>query len=38
MRTDRCGNTLREKYRAKGSVKEHKMQELMYRNTTNVDP
>ena len=38
MRTDRCGSTHREKYRAKGSGKEAKIQEFMYRDTTNVDP
>ena len=35
--TDRCGNTHREECRAKGSGKEGKIQEFMYRDTTNVD-
>ena len=38
MHTDGCGNTRREKYRAKGTGKEDKMQQFMYRDTTNVDP
>jgi hypothetical protein len=38
MHTDRCGNTRREKYSAKGTGKEDKMQEFMYIGTTNVDP
>ena len=33
--TDRCGNTRRQKC-AKGSGKEVKIQEFMYRDTTNV--
>jgi len=37
MHTDRCGNTRREKC-AKGSGKEVKIQEFMYRDTTNVEP
>jgi hypothetical protein len=38
MHTDRCGNTRRQKCRAKGNVKEVKMQEFMYRDTANVEP
>ena len=38
MHTDRCGNTCRQKCRAKGSGKEFKIQEFMYRDTTNVEP
>jgi hypothetical protein len=38
MNTDRCGNTRRLKCCAKGSGKEVKIQELMYRDTTNVEP
>jgi len=39
MRTDdRCGNTCRQKCRAKGSGKEAKIQEFMYRDTMNVEP
>ena len=38
MHTNRCGNTHREKCRAKGSRKEVKIQEFMYRDTTNVEP
>ena len=38
MHNDRCGNTLRQKGRAKGSGKEDKIQELMYRDKTNVEP
>jgi len=38
MHTDRCGNTLRQKCRAKGSGKEVKIQEFKYRYTTNVEP
>jgi hypothetical protein len=34
MRTDRRGNTRRQKCRAKGSGKEVKIQELRYRDTT----
>jgi len=30
MHTDRCGNTHRQKWHAKGSGKEVKMQEFMY--------
>jgi hypothetical protein len=38
VHTDRCGNTRRQKCRAKGSGKEVKIQECKYRNTTNVEP
>ena len=38
MPTDRCGNTFRQKCRAKGSGEEVKIQEFMYRDTTNVEP
>jgi len=38
MHTDRCGNTSRQKCCAKGSGKQVKIQEFMYRNTTNVEP
>ena len=38
MHTDRCGNTHRQKCCAKGSGKEVKIQEFMYRDTTNVEP
>ena len=38
MHTDRCGNTRRQKCCAKGSGKEVKLQEFMYRDTTNVEP
>jgi len=38
MHTDVCGNTCRQKCRAKGSRREAKIQEFMYRNTTNVEP
>ena len=38
MHTDRCGNTGRQKCCAKGSGKEVKVQEFMYRDTTNVEP
>ena len=38
MHTDRFGNTCRQKYCAKGSGKEVKIQEFMYRDTTNVEP
>ena len=37
MHTDRCGNTRRQKC-AKGSGKEVKIQELVYRDATNVEP
>ena len=38
MHADRCGNTRRQKCCAKGSGKEVKIQEFMYRDTTNVEP
>jgi len=38
MHTDRCGKTRRQKFCAKGSGKEVKTQEIMYRDTTNVEP
>jgi hypothetical protein len=38
MHTDRCGNTRRQKCRAKGSGKEVKIQECRYGDTTNVKP
>jgi len=38
MHTDRCGNTRRQKCCAKGSGKEVKIQEFIYRDTTNVEP
>ena len=38
MHTDRCGNTRRQKCCANGSGKEVKIQELMYRDTMNVEP
>ena len=38
MHYDRCGNTRRQKCCAKRSGKEVKTQELMYRDTTNVEP
>jgi hypothetical protein len=38
MHTDRCGNTRRQKYRARGSGKEDKTHEFMYRDKTNVEP
>ena len=38
MHTDRCGNTRRQKCGAKGSGKEVKIQDFMYRDTTNVEP
>ena len=38
MHTDRCGNTCRQKCCAKGSGKEVKIQQFMYRDTTNVEP
>jgi len=38
MHTDSCGNTSGQKCRAKGSGKEAKIQELMYRVTTHVEP
>jgi hypothetical protein len=38
MHTDRCGNIRRQKCFAKGSGKEVKIEEFMYRDTTNVEP
>ena len=38
MHTDRCGNTRRQKRCTKGSRKEVKIQEFVYRDTTNVEP
>jgi hypothetical protein len=38
MHTDRCGNTRRQKCHAKGSINEAKLQQFMYRYTTNVKP
>jgi len=38
MHTDRCGNTRRQKCCAKGSGKQVKIQEFVYRDTTNVEP
>ena len=38
MHTDRCGNTRRQKCCAKGSGKEVKIQEFVYRDTANVEP
>ena len=38
MHTDRCGNTRRQKCCAKGSGKEVKIQEFVYRDATNVEP
>ena len=38
MHTDRCGNIRRQKCCAKGSGKEVKIREFMYRDTTNVEP
>ena len=38
MHTDRCGNTCRQKCCAKGSGKEVKIQEFVYRDTANVEP
>jgi hypothetical protein len=37
MHADRCGNTSRQKCHAKESREETKIQELMYRDTTNVE-
>ena len=37
MHTDRCGNTRRQKCRAKGSGKEVKIREFMYRDITKVE-
>jgi len=38
MHTDRCGNTCRQKCCAKGSGNEAKIQDFMYKDTTNVEP
>ena len=38
MHTDRCGKTRRQKCRAKGSGKEVKIQEFIYRDTTLLPP
>ena len=38
MHTDTCGNTLRQKYLAKGCGKEAKIQEFMYGDKMNVGP
>ena len=38
MHTDRCGNTRRQKCCGKRSGKEVKVQDFMYRDTTNVEP
>ena len=38
MHTDRCGNTRRQKCCTKESAKEVKIQQFMYRDTTNVEP
>ena len=38
MHADRCCNTRRQKCCAKGSGKEVKIQEFMYRDTMNVEP
>jgi hypothetical protein len=38
MHTDRCGNTRRQKCCVKGSGKEVKIREFMYRDTANVEP
>jgi hypothetical protein len=38
MHTDRCGNTRRQKSRARGSSKEDKIQDFRYTDTTNVEP
>ena len=37
MHVDRRGNTYGQKCRAKGSTKEAKMQQFMYRDTANVE-
>jgi len=37
MHTDRCGNTRRHKCCGKGSGKEVKIQEFMYRDKANVE-
>ena len=38
MHTDRCGNTRRQKCCVKGSGKEVKIQQFVYRDTANVEP
>ena len=38
MHADRCGNTRRQKCRAKGSGKEVKMHEFGCRDTTKLEP
>jgi len=38
MRTDRYGNSCRQKCCAKGSGKEFKIQGFMYKDTANVEP
>jgi hypothetical protein len=38
MHTDICGSTCRQKYCAKGSGKEVKIQEFMYTDSANVEP
>jgi hypothetical protein len=38
MLTDRCGDTNKQKCRAKRSGKEDKIQEFMYRDTMKVEP
>ena len=38
MHTDRCGNTCRQKCCEKGSGKDVKIQEIMYRGGANVEP
>jgi hypothetical protein len=38
MHPDRCCNTCRQKYCAKGSGNEVKIQKFRYRDTTNVEP
>jgi hypothetical protein len=38
MHTGRCGNTGRQKCCTKGSGKEVKIQEFVYRDTANVEP
>ena len=38
MHTDRCGNTGRQKYCAKGGGQEVKIEEFVYRDTANVEP
>jgi hypothetical protein len=37
MHTDRCGNTSGQKCHAKGSRKETKIQQFVYRDTANVE-